>query len=156
MPEEIERKFLVKDNGWRAAATHSRHLRQAYLARTEKLIVRVRVTDDVEAEITIKSAKSGLTRQEFQYSIPVPDARALMDLALGQALEKRRHKAPAEPGTWEIDVFEGEHAGLILAEIELPHEDADFTRPDWLGEEVTGDPRYYNAVLAGLSGFDEK
>ena len=156
MAEEIERKFVVKNDGWRAAATGSRHLRQAYLARTEALVARVRLIDDAEAVITIKSAGTALSRQEFEYPIPVADALALMKLSVGRPISKRRHIVPADPGGWEIDVFEGEHAGLILAEIELPHEDADFARPDWLGEEVTGEPRYYNATLAGLSGLDDE
>ena len=150
MPEEIERKFLVRDDGWRAAATGARHLRQGYLARTEALVVRVRIIDDAEARITIKSAEPGLRRQEFEYAVPVGDARALMDLALGRTIEKRRHSVPADPGTWEIDVFEGEHAGLVIAEIELADENAEFARPAWLGEEVSDEARYYNAALAGL------
>lgn len=152
MPREIERKFLVKDDRWRASASDGKHLRQAYLARTETSVVRVRITDGAEAMIAIKSAASGLSRQEFEYAIPLRDARALMDLALGRPLEKRRYAVAAEPGPWEIDVFAGEHAGLVLAEIELPDEGAAFARPEWLGEEVTGDSRYYNVVLAGLSG----
>ena len=156
MPDEIERKFLVRNDGWRAHATDGRRLRQAYLARTDALAVRVRVTDDAEAELTIKSANPGMRRREFEYAVPVEEARALMDLALGRPIEKRRHTAPAEPGTWEIDVFGGEHAGLVIAEIELPDEGAAFARPGWLGEEVTDDPRYYNAALAGLPGPHEK
>ena len=154
MPEEIERKFLVANDGWRDAADDGRRLRQAYLARTDALVVRVRVADETEATITIKGATPGRTRQEFEYPVPVGDARALMALALGRVIEKRRHAVPADPGTWEIDVFEGEHEGLVIAEIELPHEGADFARPGWLGEEVTDDARYYNAALAGLSGPD--
>lgn len=156
MAEEIERKFLVRNDGWRAASTGSRHLRQAYLARTQNLVARVRLVDEADAQITIKSAGSGLSRQEFEYPIPIPDALELMKLALGRPISKRRHLVPAGPATWEIDVFEGEHAGLILAEIELPREDADFARPDWLGKEVTGETRYYNATLAGLSGLDDQ
>lgn len=153
MPEEIERKFLVRGDGWRAEATGSSQLRQAYLARTGTLTARVRITDGQTARITIKSAGLGLTRQEFEYDIPLEDAQALMRLAQGRPVEKRRYTVPADGGTWEIDVFEGAHAGLVLAEIELPGEDAEVERPDWLGEEVTGDPRYYNATLAGVSGL---
>ncbi len=156
MAEEIERKFLLRNDGWRASADGGRHLRQAYLARTENLVARVRLIDEAEAVITIKSAGKGLSRQEFEYPIPVPDALALMKLAMGRPVSKRRHTVPADPGAWEIDVFEGEHAGLVLAEIELPHGDADFARPDWLGKEVTGDARYYNTTLAGVSGLDDE
>ena len=152
MPEEIERKFLVASDGWRDAADGGRRLRQAYLARTDALVVRVRVADETEATLTIKGAVPGRTRREFEYPVPVEHARALMALALGRSIEKRRYTVPAEPGEWEIDVFEGEHAGLVIAEIELAHEDAGFARPGWLGEEVTDDARYYNAALAGLSG----
>ena len=159
MPEEIERKFLVASEGWRDAADGGRRLRQAYLARTDALVVRVRIADGTEdgteATLTIKGVAPGRTRQEFEYPVPVEHARALMALALGRAIEKRRYTVPAEPGEWEIDVFEGEHAGLVIAEIELAHEDAGFARPGWLGEEVTDDARYYNAALAGLSGRDE-
>ena len=157
MGQEIERKFLVANDGWRAAATGSKRLRQGYLAHTEAATVRVRIAEDpdgAEATITIKSARGDVAREEYEYPIPADDARGLMALALGRPVEKRRHVVPADPGTWEVDVFEGEHAGLVLAEIELAHEAAPFARPDWLGEEVTGDPRYYNVTLAGLTGGD--
>jgi len=155
MAVEIERKFLVDGDGWRVAADDGRRLRQAYLARTDALVVRVRIVDEVAARMTIKSATAGMTRQEFEYPVPLADARELMALALGRVIEKRRYVVPAEPGRWEVDVFEGERAGLVIAEIELPDEKSDFVRPDWLGEEVTDDPRYYNAALAGLPGRDE-
>lgn len=152
MALEIERKFLVRTDGWREAVRDSRRLCQGYLARTSRVVVRVRIADDAEARITVKGCGSALVRQEFEYDIPVEDARALMQLTLGRVVEKRRHIVPAGDETWEVDVFEGEHAGLVLAEIELDREDAAFARPDWLGEEVTGDERYYNVALAGVSG----
>ncbi len=152
MGTEIERKFLVKDDGWRGEITASRHLRQAYLAQTPALTLRVRIVDEEQATMNLKSSQSGIARQEFEYAIPLEDARALMALALGRPVVKRRHIVAAGALAWEIDVFEGDHAGLILAEIELPHAEADFPRPAWLGDEVTDDPRYYNAALAGLSG----
>ena len=148
MAEEIERKFLVAGEGWRAAAAGSRVLRQGYLALTERMALRVRILDDAEALLTIKSAEPGTTRAEFEYPIPLADARDLLKLHVGLVIEKRRHIVPLDGLTWEVDVFEGAHAGLVIAEVELPAADAPFARPDWLGREVTEDRRYYNASLA--------
>ncbi len=148
MAKEIERKFLVAGEGWRERAEGGRSLRQGYLAVTEKLAVRVRILDDAEARLTFKSAEAGTTRAEFEYPIPLDDARDLLTLATGIVIEKRRHLVPLGGLTWEVDVFEGAHAGLVIAEIELPAEDTPFERPDWLGREVTEDRRYYNASLA--------
>ena len=148
MAKEIERKFLVAGEGWRDRVARSRGLRQGYLAQTGKLAARVRILDDAEAVLTIKSAAPGTTRSEFEYPIPLADARALLELASGLVIEKRRHLVPLDGLTWEVDVFEGAHAGLVLAEVELPAEDTPFERPDWLGPEVTDDRRYYNANLA--------
>ena len=148
MAKEIERKFLVAGAGWRAQATGSRALRQGYLAQTERLAIRVRILDEAEAYLTFKSALPGTTRAEFEYPIPLDDARELLALAEGLVIEKRRHLVPLGGLTWEVDVFAGAHAGLVLAEIELPAEDTPFARPDWLGREVTGERRYYNASLA--------
>lgn len=148
MAKEIERKFLVTGEGWRDRAEGSRGLRQGYLALTDKLAVRVRILDDAEALLTFKSAAPGTTRAEYEYPIPLADARELLTLATGLVIEKRRHRVPLDGLTWEVDVFEGAHAGLVIAEIELPTEDTPFTRPGWLGREVTADRRYYNASLA--------
>lgn len=148
MAKEIERKFLVSGGGWQDQVERSRVFRQAYLALTDALAVRVRIIDDAEAFLTLKSAEPGTTRSEFEYPIPLADAQALMELRRGLAIEKRRHIVPLGGQRWEVDVFEGAHDGLIIAEIELPHADAAFERPDWLGREVTGERRYYNANLA--------
>jgi adenylate cyclase len=148
MPAEIERKFLVAGDGWNAAAKGSSVIRQAYLAATDKTSVRARIKDETEAFLTIKSAESGHSRREYEYPIPVADARELMALRIGRLIEKRRYIVPAGALRWEIDVFSGDHQGLIIAEIELPDADASFERPDWLGKEVTGDLRYYNVSLA--------
>ncbi|WP_299648630.1 CYTH domain-containing protein [uncultured Jannaschia sp.] len=150
MATEIERKYLVANDSWRNLATGSKRLRQGYLARTGAATVRVRITDDAAAVITVKATGTATSRAEYEYAIPVEDARALLDLAQGRPVEKRRHLVPGDPGTWEIDVFEGAQTGLVLAEMELEDEAAEIVRPDWLGREVTGDPRYYNATLAGL------
>ena len=155
MATEIERKFLVADDRWRDAATGSKSLRQGYLARTGAATIRVRITDDAAAVITIKSKGTATTRAEYEYAIPVEEARELLDLAQGVPIRKRRHLVPGDPGIWEVDVFEGAQAGLVLAEMELPDEAAEIVRPDWLGREVTGDPRYYNVTLAGLDPAEE-
>lgn len=148
MAKEIERKFLVAGEGWRDGVTGSKSFRQGYLAETDKLVIRIRIVDEAEAVLTFKSAVQGTTRAEFEYPIPLDDARALIELHQGLVIEKRRHLVPFGGFTWEVDVFAGAHAGLVLAEIELPAEDTPFERPDWLGREVTGERRYYNASLA--------
>lgn len=147
MAIEIERKFLVTGDGWRSSVTHRLDIRQAYLSVTDTSTVRVRLRDSA-AFLTIKSAGAGLTRQEFEIAIPFADAEAMLALRTGRVIEKRRHIAPAGSLRWEIDVFAGDLAGLVIAEIELPTEAAEFARPDWLGVEVTGDPRYGNSSLA--------
>lgn len=148
MATEIERKFLVTGNAWQSLALRSTAIHQAYLSRIDMTTIRVRIVDDADAFLTIKSPQLGPARSEFEYSIPLEDARALMTLRAGLAIEKRRHIVQLGDDRWEIDVFEGAHAGLVIAEIELPDADAPFERPPWLSEEVTGDPRYYNAHLA--------
>jgi adenylate cyclase len=148
MPQEIERKFLVADSSWRGQADAGRRLRQAYLAETDKLVVRARVVDGGEALLTIKSAESGLSRQEYEYSIPLVDGEALMALRQGSVLEKTRYHVTHAGRGWEVDVYHGENAGLVLAEIEIESEAATVDQPPWLGREVTGDARYYAARLA--------
>lgn len=148
MPLEIERKFLVRGTDWQNRSELSVSIRQFYLARTGAAVVRIRIIGGEEAFLTIKSAVPGMTRAEFEYPIPVADAEQLSALRAGLVIEKRRYLVPWSGGRWEIDVFEGAHAGLVIAEIELPSADARFERPDWLGDEVTGDRRYYNADLA--------
>jgi adenylate cyclase len=149
MGTEIERKFLVVGDGWRHLVTSRHQLVQGYLARAHGVSVRVRTIDEAEARLTIKSGESELNRGEFEYAIPLGDARELLDLCRPHLIEKTRHIVPASIGKWEIDVFAGRHDGLVVAEIELDREDTHFDRPEWLGAEVTGDERYYNAVLAG-------
>ena len=149
MGTETERKFLVTGGGWQAQADDGRHILQAYVALDDDRQVRVRIIDDATARLTIKIGGAALSRAEFEYDIPVPDARSLVDCCVGQPIAKTRYRVAAGSGmTWEIDRFEDRHAGLVLAEIELSREDAAFDRPDWLGDEVTGDPACYNAALA--------
>lgn len=148
MAAEIERKFLVMSDGWRHGVDRSSSIRQGYLAVTEAASVRVRIIDDAMAALTIKSAAPELSRHEFEYSLPLDDANALMRLCTGRIIEKRRHVVAIGAHRWEIDVFAGAHRGLVIAEIELTAPDDDFARPEWLGTEVTGDGRYLNSSLA--------
>lgn len=152
---EIERKFLVANDGWRAQAEKSVRMAQGYLndmqalrAGTQKASVRVRVAGE-QAFLNMKSRELGHTRQEFDYPIPVADAEDLLKLCVGGLIDKTRHYLPDKAGlVWEIDVFEGDNTGLVVAEIELPSADAAFARPEWLGREVTDQLRYYNLALA--------
>ncbi len=145
MGREIERKFLVTGEGWRAGVSERREIRQFYLARTDRATVRVRITDGRAARVTVKGNAEGAGRAEYEWDVPLAEARAMEALRSGRTIGKVRHVVPAGALAWEVDVFDG---GLVLAEIELPAEDAAFDRPDWIGREVTGDPRYYNAAMA--------
>lgn len=148
MAEEIERKFLVRSDGWKRAATGSKALRQGYLSSNAKATVRVRTSDDTQAVVTIKGAVRGLSRAEFEYEVPIADAREMLAMAEPHVVTKRRHIVPFGGLTWEVDVFEGRHAGLVIAEVELESEDQSVELPDWVGAEVTDDDRYYNASLS--------
>jgi adenylate cyclase len=148
MSLEIERKFLVAGAGWQSQSALSVAIAQFYLANTDKAVIRLRIVDEEEAFLTIKSAVKGSIRSEFEHSVPVEEARAMMEMRQGLVIKKRRHFVPWGDLRWEIDVFEGAHAGLVIAEIELPTADTPFERPDWLGREVTGIRSYYNADLA--------
>jgi adenylate cyclase len=148
MPREIERKFLVTGNGWRKRADRGKTIRQAYLATTDDLSIRVRTIGTTKAFLTIKSEESSLTRSEFEYAIPVKHAQRLMKQRSGRLIVKRRHIVKIGKSRFEVDVFHRRLRGLVIAEIELPSEDAPFERPKWLGKEVTGKKRYYNAQLA--------
>lgn len=154
MAVEIERKFLLRSDAWRSDVTASRHLCQFYLSREKRASIRVRIRDDTTATLTIKSTEPGLRREEFEYAIPLEDAKSLMALRNGSVIEKTRFIVPAESLCWEIDVFSGANEGLIVAEIELATEDQITTLPHWVGDEVTDDPRYQNASLA-LKAFNE-
>ncbi len=146
MAKEVERKFLVKGDAWRALAEGTAY-RQGYLNSAKERTVRIRTADD-KAYLTIKGLTVGATRAEYEYEIPFEDGQAVLDtLAEKPLIEKRRYRIPADGLTWEIDEFLGDNAGLIVAELELRSEDQAFARPAWLGDEVTGDPRYYNANL---------
>ena len=148
MPTEIERKFLVASDAWRAAADRGRRLRQAYIAETERAAVRVRIVDDADGVLTIKSANPGLSRAEFEYALPAAEAQELFQLRQGCIVEKVRFTVRFAARLWEVDVYSGENEGLVLAEIELQNEADAIERPAWLGREVTGEARYYAARLA--------
>jgi adenylate cyclase len=148
MGVEIERKFLLKSDAWRAEVVRSTELRQGYLSRGSQSAIRIRISAG-KAELNIKSTRDGIHRLEFEYPVPMDDARTLVDeIALRPLIEKTRHIVEHAGHTWEIDEFFGENAGLIVAEIELRSVDEAFERPAWLGEEVSTDPRYYNSNLS--------
>ena len=147
MAQEIERKFRVANDDWRAMASSSSSLKQGYLSSSAEATVRVRLEDNL-GTLTIKSKTKGITRNEFEYAIPAQEAEELLIICSGPLIEKTRYRIPHENHTWEIDVFEGDNDGLIIAEIELTSEDDYFAKPQWLGEEVSGDSRYYNSNLA--------
>jgi len=146
MGKEIERKFLVIGNDWRALAQGTMY-RQGYLNSAKERTVRVRTVGD-KAFLTVKGITVGATRAEYEYEIPFADCNALLDnLAEKPLIEKKRYKIKQDAFVWEIDEFFGENQGLIVAEIELTSEDQKFEKPHWVGEEVTGDPRYFNSNL---------
>ena len=145
---EIERKFLVANDGWKAGVTEVTRIRQAYLRTDADATVRVRIREGRRATLTVKSQAAGITRLELEYEIPEADAEAMFALRQGVIIEKRRHLVPAGDVTWEVDVFEGAHAGLVIAEVELSSPTQEIALPDWVGREVTGEPAYYNSALA--------
>lgn len=146
MGQEIERKFLLKNDGWRALASGTLY-RQGYLNSAKERTVRIRTIGE-HAFLTIKGITTGATRAEYEYPIPLEDCNAMLDtLAEKPVIEKKRYKIRQGGLTWEIDEFFGDNAGLIVAEVELQSEGQAFEKPEWLGAEVTADPRYFNSNL---------
>ena len=146
MAEEIERKFLVAGEDWRALSRGTRY-RQGYLSTVKERTVRVRTVGD-KGFLTIKGVTIGATRSEYEYEIPAADADEMLDdLCEKPIIEKNRYKILLDDVTWEVDEFLGVNDGLVVAEVELQSEDQSFPKPDWIGEEVTDDPRYFNANL---------
>jgi len=147
MAIEIERKFLLKDDSWRLSSPPGTRFCQGYLTETGPGSVRIRIEGD-KANINIKGATLGVRRHEYEYAIPLSEAEEMLQkLCLKPLIEKTRYHLKTNGKLWEIDIFEGENAGLCVAEIELEHEDEVFDYPDWLGDEVTSDTRYYNVCL---------
>ncbi|HQR78916.1 MAG TPA: CYTH domain-containing protein [Actinomycetota bacterium] len=148
MGVEIERKFLVVDDSWRAGVVAAHRIVQGYLADEGELTVRVRIKGD-HGFLTLKGRTQGISRNEYEYEIPVADAEAMLaDFATGPVVEKTRHLIDVDGHVWELDVFAGDNEGLVMAEIELASADEVFTLASWAGEEVTDDSRYYNVNLA--------
>jgi adenylate cyclase len=150
---EIERKFLLRDDTWRAGVARTLHLRQGYVIDAAALTsglarasVRVRV-QDAHAWLNIKAARSGIARDEYDYAIPRTDAEHMLETLCNGLVEKQRHVVPVAGVHFEIDEFLGSNAGLIVAELELPAADAPFPRPPWLGREVSEYLRYFNVNL---------
>ena len=153
MAVEIERKFLVRDDGWRNQVTRKQEIMDGLIAITDDRKVRVRICDQ-RATLTVKSRTAGLANAEFEYEIPVADAEEMMaHHCLRAGLKKTRHFVPYGGHTWEVDVYSGILAGVVLAEVELPSETTKLSLPPWIGREVTGDPAYkkFNMVNARLA-----
>ena len=148
MAVEIEHKFLIKDETWRTEADQGKLYRQGYLTSgPEAASVRVRI-EGTEAKLNIKSKTVGNKRLEYEYSVPVSDAEEMLDkLCKKPLIEKRRYLVTHHDLVWEIDEFMGDNEGLVVAEVEVRHEDQVIDLPDWIGKEVTEDTRYYNACL---------
>ena len=147
MGVEIEKKFLLANDNWRTQVEKSIKFSQGYLVGSEKASVRVRIEAD-KSNINVKGATLGIRRQEFEYAIPMEDAKELLETLCDRPIiEKTRHYVYSGEHVWEIDEFSGDNEGLIVAEIELKNEDENFAMQDWLGEEVSGDKRYYNSML---------
>ena len=146
MPQEIERKFLVKGDAWRVPGTGTLY-RQGYLSTVAERSVRIRLAQD-KGYLTVKGITVGAARAEYEYEIPMEDASEMLnELCERPLIEKTRYRVGYRGLVWEIDEFSGENSGLIVAEVELEREDQAVMLPDWLGEEVTADPRYYNSNL---------
>lgn len=148
MGQEIERKYLVASDSWRSGVIEAVRMVQGYLPTVGGTSVRVRVAGD-RAFLTIKGATSGITRSEFEYPIPRADAEQILaTLALPGVIDKERHILRHGGRIWEVDVFAGDNTGLILAEVELPDAEAVVELPEWVGQEVSDDPRYFNSALS--------
>lgn len=148
MAKEIERKFLVRDDSYKTVAISHKDIIQGYLNTDPDATVRVRVAGD-KAFLTVKSRNRGVVRDEWEYPVPTSDAEQMLRTCCpATMLKKRRWIVPAGDLCWEVDEFHGRHEGLVLAEIELPCEDCAIALPSFIGEEVTGNPAYYNSTLS--------
>ncbi|MDX8467660.1 CYTH domain-containing protein [Mesorhizobium sp. VK23B] len=154
MGKEVERKFLVSDPAWRSLVEADIRIRQFYVAAQPGRTVRVRISDGSSAKLTLKFGDRARERDEFEYSIPLHEAEELKAFAVGRVIEKTRHHVRHRGYLYEVDVFGGMLSGLVVAELETPEDVPDEMLPDWLGREVTGESRFYNASLA-LGGIPE-
>jgi adenylate cyclase len=146
MGKEIERKFLVIGNAWRELS-EGELFRQGYISTVKERVVRVRTVGN-NGTLTIKGITVRGSRLEYEYEIPVKEANKLLETYCKQPIiEKRRYTIPYGGFIWEVDEFQGGNKGLIVAEIELADIDQEFPKPDWIGEDVTDDPRYFNSNL---------
>jgi CYTH domain-containing protein len=146
MATEIERKFLLRDTGFLQSLSGER-ICQGYLSDAVDATVRVRLVGN-QGFLTIKGRNQGISRSEFEYPIPAADAEQLLAMCVAGRIDKIRYRIPHGGHLWEVDVFSGANQGLAVAEIELASEEEQFSRPDWLGEEVSQDPRYFNSQLS--------
>ncbi|MBD5203581.1 MAG: CYTH domain-containing protein [Bacteroidales bacterium] len=146
MAKEIERKFLVIDNSYLPLAVQSYAIAQGYLCRDPERTVRVRISGE-KAFLTIKGVSIGAEREEYEYEIPLSDGQRLLSLCVGRVIRKHRHIVPCGQHLWEVDQFEDSLAPLVVAEVELSSADEEIELPAFVGEEVTGDPSYYNSNL---------
>ncbi|MCM2290804.1 CYTH domain-containing protein [Allorhizobium sp. BGMRC 0089] len=156
MAKEIERKFLIRNDGWQAHVSKVSRFCQGYILSEDDRSVRIRIKDQCQATLTIKIGQAGLSRDEFEYDVPLADALELIGKARGAVIEKTRYNVEYGGYLWEVDVFEGDHAGLIVAEVELENDREDPPLPPWVGREVTGDKRYSNQWLAHSRPQTEK
>lgn len=147
MSVEIERKFLVIGDAWKNHVYGQFQLKQGYLQSAPERTVRIRTSNE-EGFVTIKGKTEGITRREYEYPIPFSEALSLLELCENTPIEKVRNLVSHGSLTWEVDVFEGLNSGLVLAEVELQHENQEIDLPDWIGEEVSRDSRYYNSALS--------
>jgi CYTH domain-containing protein len=148
MAREIERKFLVRQAAWHPDPARGTRYRQGYLSTEPARVVRVRAAGE-HGYLTIKGLTRGIERSEFEYEIPLRDAHAMLDtLCVRPLVEKTRFREEVGGLMWEVDVFDGENAGLVMAEVELPSPDTPISAPPWLGDEVSHDERYFNSNLA--------
>ncbi|MBL0372031.1 CYTH domain-containing protein [Rhizobium sp. KVB221] len=148
MPKEIERKFLVATDDWRKKAGPGKRMRQAIIMSEDRRSLRIRAIDQKKARLTLKIGISGMSRHEFEYDVPIDEAEELLTLANGTTIAKTRYEVKHGKFVWEVDVYEGALAGLVVAEVEMKSETDQPQLPPWLGQEVTGDKRYSNQSLA--------
>lgn len=155
MALEIERKYLVNSDLYRNMAISCSHIIQAYLARPERGVVRIRIRDD-KAFLTVKSRNTGASRNEWEYPIPVADAREMIDkISDGKLIDKSRYIVDYGGYKWEIDEFHGALEGLVVAEVELPSDNIVPPQPPFVGREVTGERRFYNSVLLEIKALKD-